>query len=377
MLRDLERRAPSGTAESWDNVGLLLGGERRSAPLRGAVVSIDLTDRAIALAAKKGYRLIVTHHPAIFPKGRGPSSVIAPDRVHQAIRSGISVVSTHTNFDRSALEVSQAVARGLGIAPMGRFYDRPKESLTKLVVFVPESHVERVRLAVCAAGAGQIGQYDQCTFTAEGTGTFRGGLDTQPFVGRRGALERIPEVRLETILPRGLEKLVLKALKAAHPYEEVAYDFIPASQDPGGLGLVSGLGYGVWGDVSGNSSGDSRGRRAKTFPEVIQSVKSLFKLDGLVLTEAKGAPRAIRRIGFVAGKGSSFLSAAAKVGCDLFITGEVGYHDACSSARDGLSVMEIGHRESEIFFPRTVAAWLKELGLAVAIEDTPTQHFVS
>jgi putative NIF3 family GTP cyclohydrolase 1 type 2 len=393
VLRELERRAPTGTAESWDNVGLVIGGGD-SGKVSGAVVSIDLTDAAIDLAVKKGFSLIVTHHPCIFPKGRGPSHILAPAdhgdsgdgrrgcddsaRLYRAIRHGISVVSAHTNFDRCALEVSETVAQGLGLTPMGRLIDKPQESLTKLVVFAPESHVDRVRDAVCAAGAGQIGQYAHCSFAAQGTGTFKGGLSTQPFIGKKGVLERIAEVRLETIFPRGLEKPILKALRSAHPYEEIAYDLLPVTQAPGGLGLLSGLGYGVWGEVSNSS-------KSKAFSEVIRSVKSLFKLDGLLLTRAtahsssdRGSKAGrIRRIGFVAGKGSSFLSAASRVGCDLFITGEVGYHAACEAAREGMSILEIGHRESECFFLSTVANWLREMGLEAVVERSPTQKFVT
>src|SRR5262249_48094856 len=155
--------------------------------------------------------LIVTHHPCIFPKSRGLSKVSrgsnpSADLVYQAIRGGLSVIVSHTNFDRCALEVVKAVSEGLGVTPRGRLLDHPEGALLKLVVYVPEIHAESVREAVCAAGAGQIGQYDSCSFGAPGEGTFRGGEETQPFLGKPGKLERAREVRLETVLPRGIEK---------------------------------------------------------------------------------------------------------------------------------------------------------------------------
>src|SRR5690606_30753813 len=129
--------------------------------------------------------------------------------IFEAIREGICVVAIHTNFDQCALEVSQAISKGLGIEPRGRLHDSSSDSLTKLVVFVPKTHLEAVREAICEAGAGHIGNYDFCTFGTTGTGTFRGGEGTDPFIGKAGKLEQADEIRLETILPRGLERTVL------------------------------------------------------------------------------------------------------------------------------------------------------------------------
>jgi dinuclear metal center YbgI/SA1388 family protein len=362
ILRDLESRTPAATAEKWDNVGLLVGDAEARA--KGAVISIDLTEESIEVAKRLGYGLILNHHPCIFPRQKGLARVSAsgPSRlVYEAARAGIAVVATHTNFDRCALEVPEAVSKALGFEPIGRLFDEEDSPLVKLVVFVPRTHAEKVRDAVCAAGAGKIGRYDSCTFGAEGEGTFRGGEGTKPFLGAKGKLERASEVRLETILARGLKKRVLEAMRDAHPYEEIAYDLYRVEQDPTALGLVSALGYGVYGDFP----------KPLAFAEVARRVKKAFGTAGFILTEPE--PKAVKRVGFVAGKGASFTGSAASVGCDLFITGEAGYHVARDAASRGLALMELGHRESEIFFLRTAEGWCREWGIASKVLNTKVQ----
>lgn len=364
LLADLENRTPSGTAEKWDNVGLLVGDSRSDAKLNGAVISIDLTAEAVRTAKRLGYRLIVNHHPCIFPKSSGIPRVTGSGStalVYEAARAGIAVISTHTNFDRSALEIPEAVSSALGFKPIGRLYEGDEAEFVKLVVFVPEGHLEKVRDAVCAAGAGKIGRYDTCAFAVSGEGTFRGSADTKPFLGKPGRLERAREARLETVFPRGLKKRVLAAMRAAHPYEEIAYDLYRVEQEPSAVGLVSGLGYGVYGDFP----------KPLPFEEVARRIRKAFGISGFILTEP--APKRVKRVGFVAGKGASFSGSAGRVGCDLFITGEAGYHVAREAATDGVAVMEIGHRESEVFFLRTVERWCREWGIRSKVLNTPVQ----
>ena len=368
IVAKLESRAPSGTAEAWDNVGLLAGDPAWKTD--GAVVSIDLTPDVIATAIKKKYRMIINHHPCIFPAGKGLSRVVA-DRstgglVFEAIRNGIAIASCHTNFDQCALEVVDVVAKGLGVRAGGRLFDKSSGSLLKLVVFIPNTHIDALRAAICEAGAGQIGNYDFCTFGTEGEGTFRGSSDSQPFLGKPGMLENAREIRLETVFPRGLQEPVLAAMRAAHPYEEIAYDLIPVEQRPAPLGIVKGLGYGFWGQFPS----------PKPFSEVAKSVNRLFNIEGFWLTDPPfRSARLIRKVAFVAGKGASFLNAASAIGCDLMITGEAGYHVALGGARSGMMVLELGHRQSEKFFVPTIKGWLSELGLRSVGLDQATQRF--
>jgi dinuclear metal center YbgI/SA1388 family protein len=363
VLRSLNHRAPLGSAEDWDNVGLLIGDSSKET--MGAVVSIDLTFEAVELAVLHGYSLIVNHHPCIFPKNRGLSRVIAGTPVYEAIQKGIAVAAYHTNFDQCALEVVEAVSQGLGVQPKGRLLEHSTDALLKLVTFVPSTHVEQVRNAICEAGAGCIGNYDISTFSLQGEGTFRGGDATRPFIGTSGILEKVQEIRLETVLPRGLRTEVLRALQFAHPYEEVAYDFYPLEQQPSQGGLIRGLGYGFWGEFPS----------PRPFSDVVKDVKDIFNINGFWITNP--TPSQISSVGFVAGKGASFVDAAFAKKCDLFITGEAGYHTALGGLRRGMAVMELGHCESEKFFVVTMKNWLSKLGLGVVETQIPTQRICS
>jgi len=363
VVNFLEQRTPSGTAEDWDNVGLLVGDP--SIETKGAVVSVDLTFEAIELAIQNGYRLIVNHHPCIFPRNRGLSRLNSGTPVFEAVQKGIAVVASHTNFDQCSLEVIETISRALHVQPRGRLLESTSDSLIKLVTFVPTDHLDQVRTALCEAGAGHIGNYDLCTFALQGEGTFRGNEGTQPFIGKPGALETAKETRLETIFPRGMRKTVLSALRKAHPYEEIAYDLYPVEQSAGGKGLVRGLGYGFWGEFPS----------PRPFSDLTKDVKSLFGINGFWITDP--VPSHVSRVGFVAGKGASFVEAASALKCDLFITGEAGYHTSLSGSRQGMTVMELGHRESEKFFVEIMKDWLSGLGIGIVETQTPTQKFWS
>jgi dinuclear metal center YbgI/SA1388 family protein len=255
IVHSLDRRAPHGTAEDWDPVGLLLGDPNQETP--GVVLSNDLTFEAVELALQRKYSLIVTHHPCIFPKNRGLSKIIAGTPIYEALRNGIAVAAYHTNFDQCALEVVEQVSKGLGVVPQGRLFEKTSETTPQ--------------------------------------------------------------------------------------------------------GIVKGFGYGFWGEFPSS----------RPFSDLAKDVKSLFNIHGFWITNP--VPSTVTRVGFVAGKGASFVDAAAALKCDLFITGEAGYHTALSGSRKGVAVMEIGHRESERFFIETMKNWLSDLGLECAEVQTPTQ----
>lgn len=368
ILKNLEERAPRSAAEPWDNVGLLVGDAQEQT--RGVVVSVDLTWDAIAEAKKKGYRAILNHHPCIFPKGKGPSAITADAQdtsslIYKCIQEGISVIATHTNFDQCALEVVESISQAMGVTPKGRIQEKAVGSLVKLVVFVPQDHLDAVRTAVLNAGAGHIGQYDQCAFVLEGTGSFRALEGADPFLGKvqtkEGPGERVQEARLETVVPRTLLKQVLVAMESAHPYEEVAYDIYPVEQAPAGKGVIAGLGYGFYGSFEKPLS-------ARVFSE---RVKKTWGVKNFLATQF--FPEKVSSFAFTPGKGSSFVRAVAAKKVDVYITGEVGYHSAMEATRLGLAVIELGHRESEYFYLKTASSWVKELGLKCSVLNVPTQ----
>lgn len=376
ILAVLDKLAPPSLAESWDNVGLLLGDSE--ARTSGAVVSTDLSDEAVQLATQKGYRLIVVHHPVIFPRQKGIARLVHSSTKRdslqslmiECIRRGISVAAAHTNFDRCSIEVSRSVARGIGFQPIGRVFEEGGEPIKKLVVFVPHSHTEAVRVALSQAGAGHIGRYDSCSFETRGLGTFRGLEGTRPVIGKPFKIESVQESRLEMVFPAGRKSQILKALRASHPYEEIAYDLISLEQSPSSEGLVNGVGYGVYGDF----------KTKLPLARVLARVKRTFRVRRALVTPASSVSRRAviqaKRVAFTPGKGTSFVSSVRSLGCDLFVTGEVGYHAALDLARSGVSVIELGHRESEMFFAPTIAAWLKASGIDAAMGQTRAQEML-
>lgn len=373
ITRFLDRKTPSGAAESWDNVGLLVGDPNQE--VKGAVVSVDLTQEALEEAIASDRRAVVIHHPCIFPKsglGRIQASGFSnslQSLIFRAIQERVAVLCSHTNFDRCALEVPEQVAKGLKATISGRLIERAKgvdqSTFIKLVTFVPETHLKAVQEAVFEAGAGQIGHYDECAFASAGEGGFRAGDQTRPFIGSSGKRETVAEARFETILPRGLEGRVIKALQKAHPYEEAAYDLYPVIQaadarKAGGFGL----GYGFYGSFDEPVDAlELKGR-----------IKDTFRCDGALSTAPW--PKTFKRVAFVAGKGASFLPAARAAGCDLFITGEAGYHIALDAHRSGVTVMELGHRESERFFGVVMGEWMEGLGLQTTVLQETNQQVI-
>ncbi|MBI3535365.1 MAG: Nif3-like dinuclear metal center hexameric protein, partial [Deltaproteobacteria bacterium] len=352
ILNILEGHVPIATSAKWDNVGLLVGAHEWET--KGAVLSIDLTPQALKIAKREDINLIITHHPCFFPKAHSISKLVkeknfSPSTLAlEAYENKIAVIACHTNFDCSALEVAEAFSQALGLNAQGKLIPEDAE-LLKLVVFVPSTHLETVRHAICEAGAGHIGHYDFCTFSAAGEGTFRGSAASKPFLGKAEKLEKTQELRLETIIPNTLKVRVLKALFESHPYEEVAYDLYSVVQTPTALGLTKGLGYGVWGDFS----------QLKVFSDLLQDVKKLFQRSWLKVTLSQSIENfaKVKRVAFLPGSGGEFIHPALNLKCEVFITGEVSYHEALFASNHGLTIMELGHTESEMFFFPTLRQW--------------------
>jgi len=369
VLQFLETKAPISCAESWDSVGLLVGNPNWET--ESAVVAIDLSEKALELALSSRSNLIITHHPCIFSKSKGLSRLIEGEEsgtlsnlIFKCIENKIAVVSVHTNFDQCALEVNQQISKGLDINIQGRLFDDSKNLLYKLVTFVPQTHADRVRTALSSAGAGNIGQYDFCSFSMTGEGRFRGEQGTKPFLGKPGQVEVVTEERIETVFPKSLQSIVIKALFDSHPYQELAYDLYEVKQSLSDLGQFKGLGYGFWGEFFST----------KSFSEVAQHVKDLFGVEGILMSGT--SPKKVKKVAFAPGKGASFISHALSLECDLFITGEVGYHNALEAARQRMITFELGHTHSEVFFPKVIQTWLTELGVKARYLNLSFQRFL-
>ncbi|HOF88277.1 MAG TPA: Nif3-like dinuclear metal center hexameric protein, partial [Armatimonadota bacterium] len=236
IVRVLDRFAPPALAESWDNVGLLVGDPAQ--PVEAVLVALDCTPAALAQAAEAGASLLVTHHPLIFsPLKRLVEDGGAASQARALIRQGCSLIAVHTNLDSAPEGLNAHVAGLLGLRDARPLASSAARPLLKLVVYVPEAHADAVRAALAGAGAGRIGNYAECTFSARGVGTFRPEAGATPYLGTPGQLERVAEARLETVVPKALLGGAITAMLAAHPYEEVAYDVLPLENAWPGAGL--------------------------------------------------------------------------------------------------------------------------------------------
>lgn len=328
ILGSLEQLAPSALAESWDNVGLLVGDARQQA--QTVLVALDTTPEVLEQATAQHVELLVTHHPLIFSglkrllEDGGISSSL-----RRLVRENCSLIALHTNLDSAPGGLNTYVAAQLGIRQSRPLIPTAARALLKLVVYVPESHVDVVRTAICAAGAGQIGHYSECTFDTLGTGTFRPEAGTHPYIGETGVLERVPEVRLETVVPKHALSAVLQAMHASHPYEEVAYDLIilEIPWPEAGLGRIGQLPAPV---------------TAAAFTERIKTV-----LQAETLEFAGDPQRPVHTVALCTGAGGDFLGAALRQGADLYLTGEIKHHQALEARQSGMAIVVAGHFATE------------------------------
>ncbi|HZK48115.1 MAG TPA: Nif3-like dinuclear metal center hexameric protein [Thermoleophilia bacterium] len=349
LVEDLERMielaAPRALAESWDNVGLLVG--RRGTELRRVLVALDLTEEVVKEAVVEGFQAIITHHPLLFaPITRVTDADRVGVLITQLVAADVALLAAHTNLDGAPGGLCDLVAREMGLAhilPLARTPSRVK----KLVGFIPEGEVERVSRAVFEAGGGRIGDYQGCSFENRGEGTFVAGPSTHPTVGRAGESVRVAEVRWETIVPENRVVAAVQAFICAHPYEEPAFDVYPVEN----VSLTGGQGR-----VGSTRSEVSLVALAETAAEVFGLPEVSFAGD---------IEHMVDRVAVVTGSGSSFIAEAAR-SADVLLTGDLKYHDAEKAADAGLALVAVPHGHLETWALRR---WCEGFGAAVAEHD--------
>lgn len=335
----LNTLAPLHLAESWDNVGLLVG--KGTANIRKALLCIDLTEGVLEEAIKAKANLILAYHPPIFKALKTVTDADTKARiVLRAIENRIAIYSPHTALDAADGGVNDWLCEPFGygtrhpITPAGS--EQSKQ--IKFITFVPHDALDQVRLALSRAGAGHIGNYEQCSFITGGTGTFKGNDHSNPFIGQAGKLEHTPEARLEMVAPQRCLTALIQALRESHPYEEPAFDLVPLLAEPvtstQGMGRVLTL------------------EKSLTFNTCIARLKKHLGVRTLDIARAVGrASHSIRRIGVCAGAGGSLLEEAGDI--DLFITGEMRHHDVLAAVDRGIGILLAGHTQTERpFLPR-------------------------
>lgn len=358
----IEEIAPPHMAESWDNTGLQVGDPR--AEVDKVLLALDVNHRVAEEAKEKGAGLIVSHHPIMFK----PHKSIRLDRpdgelIGYLIRNNITVYAAHTNLDAAAGGINTVLAGKLGLDDLNVLHETGWERYIKLAVFIPVGHVENVRTALSEAGAGWIGNYSHCTFMTPGTGTFKPMEGTNPYIGRKGEVEQVEEIKLETIVPTGKLDAVLRAMLEAHPYEEVAYDLYPLenSGPAYGLGRVGVLPEPV------------------TFREFAEKVKKALGLPAVRLGGIFESH--VRKVAVCSGSGAELWPAALDAGVDTFVTGDIKYHTAQEMLAAGLKFVDAGHYGTEAVFLPVLQSYLVDrcckvsMAVKILLSQTNTDPF--
>lgn len=345
----LESLAPLSYQESYDNAGLITGSLQWEC--KGIIVTLDATEEVIREAIAKGCNMVLAHHPIVF---KGLKKINGNDYVERAIicavKNDIALYAIHTNLDNVHTGVNAVIANRLGL--INRSVLQLKGStLKKLFTFVPVDKAEQVKNAIFEAGGGQIGNYSECSFSAEGAGTFKAGEHTHPFVGERGQRHTEREVKLEVVFPEYLERRLVQAMIKAHPYEEAAYDVMAlANAHPGtGAGLL--------------------GELAEPMEEkgVLQLLKSTFNLQ--VVRHTRLLNKQVKKVAVCGGAGSFLINKALQSGADMYVTADIKYHEFFDA--DGRMVIaDIGHYESEQYTTDLLYDLLKQKFSSFALLKT-------
>lgn len=328
ILVHIERFAAPELQEDWDNAGLITG--QRGWACTGALLCLDATAEVIREAKAKGCNLVIAHHPIVF---RGLKRLNGKNYIEQAvieaIKNDIAIYAAHTNLDNVVLGVNGKIAEKLGLKHI-TILNPKRKVLRRLITFAPVDQAETVRQALFAAGAGHIGQYAECSFNSEGTGTFKAEEGASPYVGEIGQRHEEREAKIETVYPFYLEQQVITALIRSHPYEEVAYDIFTMEN------VHQGIGSGIIGELE----------QPEEETAFLSRLKTIFHVPVVRHTALRGTP--VAKVAVCGGAGSFLTGAALAQGADMYVTADVKYHEFFD-AEGRMVLADIGHYESEQF----------------------------
>jgi len=328
IVQFLDRFAPPVLAAEWDNVGLLLGD--RDAEVCRVMTCLTVTPESAAEAIADQAQLVVTHHPILFrPIKRLTTATPEGRMLLSLVRANVAVYCPHTAFDNTRDGINEQLARRLGLVDVRPLRTRLGEAQCKIVVFVPDSDLAKVSNAMFEAGAGNIGQYSECSFRLAGTGTFFGSDATNPKIGQKGRREEVAEWRLEAICPEAVVETAMAAMRKAHSYEEPAYDVycLRPSSLPLGEGRLGRL------------------PAPMTLEELAAKVKASLRADSVQIVGDR--TRSLTTAAVVCGAGGEFVADAAHAGADVLLTGEARFHDCLAAQAQGVALILPGHYATE------------------------------
>jgi len=349
ILGIINKIAPISLAEGWDNPGLQVGDP--AAEANRIMVALDPTSDVIASAIAASCQILVTHHPLIFKPLKSISTANQQGGlIHNAIRSGLSIVCVHTNYDIATGGLNDLLSRKIGLSECVPLQVTTSQELVKLVVFVPADHLEQIRSALFPY-AESLGNYRDCSFAAGGEGTFTPLDGAEPFIGAVGIPQKVAEQRFEQLVDRKNLPRAIKALMAAHPYEEPAYDFYPLLNEGEKFGL------GRIGHLSNKVS----------LADFARQIKKTLSAPGLRYV---GNPSSsLSKVAVCGGSGASLVREAVRAGADVLVTGDVKYHEARDAQDLGIALIDAGHFNTEIIMVEEMTGQLGTALCAAGFKD--------
>lgn len=356
-----ETFAPPTLAMEGDKIGLMVGSLER--PVRKVLVTLDVTEKVVEEAIAKDVQLIIAHHPLIFrPLKSIPTEKPYGRIIEKLLKYGIAVYAAHTNLDITRGGVNDMLAEALHLQETEVLVPTHEVRLRKLVVYVPVKDAEKIRRVLGEMGAGAIGDYSHCSFSAVGTGRFLPGKGTNPHIGTVGKLEAVEEERIETVYPETIEKPLIQAMLQAHPYEEPAYDIYPLEL-PGevyGLGRIGVL------------------EKEMSMGDFVEYVKERLSVPGVRVVGSM--EQVVRKVAILGGDGDKYWRTAQKKGADVYVTGDIYYHTAVDAAMEGFNIVDPGHHIEKIMKEKvaeklTALCTEKNLPVEVMPSEVVTEPF--
>ncbi|MBQ0788562.1 MAG: Nif3-like dinuclear metal center hexameric protein [Oceanihabitans sp.] len=359
VINYLEEFSPLAYAEDFDNVGLLVGDKNNK--ITGVLVTLDTLEEVVDEAIKENCNLIVSFHPIIFKGLKKITGKTYVERVViKAIKHDIAIYSMHTALDNAWHGVNNMICNQLQLNNRSILIPQ-NQSIKKITTFVPNEQADNVRKALFNAGAGNIGNYSNCSFNTEGVGTYKANENANPTIGEKGKTHQEAETQISVTFAKHSQSTILKALFNAHPYEEVAYEIVTLENNNQHIGM------GMVGELE----------NAMTEADFLKYLKT--KMQASCIRHSNLLDKPIKKIAVLGGSGSFAIQAAKASGADILVTSDLKYHDFFS-AENSIILADIGHYESEQYTKNGLVAHLtkKITNFAVVLSKTntnPVQYF--
>lgn len=335
IIEEFEKWSPKYLAMEGDPIGLHVGTLNKK--IERVLVTLDVDEAVVDEAIEKGAGLIIAHHPPIFRPMKNLQTDFPQGKLmEKLIKNDIAVYAAHTNLDVAQGGVNDLLAQALGLADTDVLVTTYEAELVKIAVFVPESHEEQVRKAFGDAGAGAIGDYDYCSYTLSGTGRFRPNASADPFVGESGKMEMTQESKIEVVVRKASKDRVIRAMIAAHPYEEPAFDVFTLENKelPMGLGRIGRL---------------AKEMNLEAFADHVKKT-----LDVPFVRVVGNGKTTINKVAVLGGDGNKYIQQAKRAGADVYVTGDLYFHVAQDAEAIGLPVIDPGHHVEKVMIQGVV-----------------------